>query len=87
MWIEALRVFDIGRKTKQTPWVIENVCGAQQWWGRPKDHCGPWYFWGWYPKVRFPKKVPKKMIPFGGTAKRARIPYEISEAFYKAVSK
>jgi site-specific DNA-cytosine methylase len=90
LWSEALRVID---EAKPKYWVIENVLGACEAWGRPKEHFCAWYFWGWYPKVKWPKKRLKKHgwdLPGWTTQKtklaRAAIPYEISEAFYNALT-
>jgi len=94
LWYEAFRCIDRGKRHRNTPWVIENVAGAQYWFGRPRDHCGAWFFWGWYPKVNFPNPPPTK--GFKGTYNKptiysppsrqsVRIPYSISKAFCKAI--
>ncbi|MCK5606115.1 DNA cytosine methyltransferase [Candidatus Pacearchaeota archaeon] len=86
LWYEALRVIDRGKKKRTTPWVIENVAGAQYWFGRPRIRCYPYFFWGWFPHPKLPSMLPGKDCQNEQTVgKRSRIPYEISLAFYKAI--
>lgn len=91
LWLESLRVFDQGKRTRLTPWVIENVMGAQHWWGRATQQTRPYYFWGFFPHVNLPKGYTyQKDIRWGRHNKktsmeRSRIPYEISKAFYDAI--
>lgn len=93
LWLEALRVFDRGKSTRLTPWVIENVGGAEHYWGKAIQHTRPFYFWGYFPHVDLPKGYTHQKDTDWNrhnkhtSQQRSRIPHEISEAFYKAVSK
>ena len=47
LWEAAVR---IGHEAG-VPTIIENVRGAQYWWGRAAYHCGPFYLWGAVPAI------------------------------------
>jgi hypothetical protein len=52
LWLEALRVI---KEAAPRYWVIENVKGAQQRWGRAPYHYGAYFLWGYYPLACLPK--------------------------------
>ena len=47
LWEAALRIAREAGK----PLIIENVRGAQYWWGRASWKCGPYYLWGDIPAL------------------------------------
>lgn len=47
LWQAAIRIAD----EAGLPLVIENVRGAQYWWGRADWKCGPYYLWGRLPAI------------------------------------
>lgn len=77
-------------------WVIENVSGAATWLndilGKPTQIVGPFYFWGKFPHIHMPLGFKHSKFtndtwssdPLRAN-KRALVPYEISEAFVKAL--
>lgn len=52
LWLAALRII---KEARPRWWIIENVKGAQQRWGRAPYHYGPFFLWGYYPPV--PAKI------------------------------
>ena len=47
LWESALRI----AHEAEAPVIIENVRGAQYWWGRASYKSGPFYFWGNVPPI------------------------------------
>lgn len=91
LWTHALRVI---HKTRPRYWIIENVKGAQQVWGRAPYHYGPFFIWGYFPKIDtkiswFESiKGIRSIESDGRSAKqRAMIPMELSNAIYQSISK
>lgn len=46
LWRDSLRVV---REARPRFWIIENVKGAQQVWGRAPYHYGSFFLWGYFP--------------------------------------
>jgi len=84
LWDQALRCID---EAKPKYWIIENVCGAQKMWGRPRFHWGPYYLWGWFPPLKGLGHCPGKDCDrIKDPAKRAMIPRALADAVYQAVT-
>lgn len=81
LWYEALRII---HASGPKYWVIENVRGAQRYWGRPRFNYGPWYLWGWFPNPRIPGNASRKMDKHNARD-RGRVPAELSGALYEAI--
>lgn len=68
-------------------WVIENVVGAIPYFGQPRVSYRPWFFWGFFPLPALPVKHSNKQSKkYKKPEMRAKIPYYISEAFYRAIT-
>lgn len=90
LWRTALAFIQASRPEY---WVIENVVGAQRYWGRASCHYGAWYLWGWFPP--FPSQwarttAPTKMSREGQhdasrALRRAAIPYPLAERIYESI--
>lgn len=67
--------------------TLENVKGALWYFGPAQHHIGPFYFWGNFPCPGQPKFAMRKKESMSSSwhAERAKIPYEISQAFLRAV--
>ena len=59
-------------------WIIENVRGAQRWWGKACWHSGPIYLWGYFPSFRCHVPYWKEHLSGKDREKRAKIPYMLS---------
>jgi hypothetical protein len=46
LWVDSLRIV---REARPRYWIIENVKGAQQRWGRAPYHYGSFFLWGYFP--------------------------------------
>ena len=55
LWLHSLRVV---KEARPRFWIIENVKGAQQIWGKTPYHYGPFFLWGYFPFQELP------MIPW-----------------------
>lgn len=83
LWYHALRIIHASRPAY---WIIENVAGAQRFWGRPRFHWGPFYLWGWFPNPRIPGNTHReKKMEKPNALERARIPDALSGAIYEAI--
>lgn len=51
LWLVALARISQARPRY---WIIENVKGAQQRWGRAPFHYGPYFLWGYFPEINLP---------------------------------
>ena len=51
LWLETFRVI---KEAKPRYWIIENVKGAQQRWGKAPFHYGSYFMWGYFPFERLP---------------------------------
>lgn len=68
-------------------YIIENVAGAQYWWGEADKSCHPYHFWGYFPPFDV-GDVPSKQQGKGWVAdpvEAARIPYNVAKALKQAV--
>lgn len=82
------RVLDLARPCW---WVVENVHGALKYFepvfGKARKY-GPFYLWGNFPDFKL-DVPPQKQRSHGrdakGRARRAAVPYVLSEALYKAI--
>ena len=84
-----LRCFEIVKELKPKYWIIENVIGAQKYFGRALFHLGPFYFWGWIPEIQSSTNhyFKSKLFPSEDRASlRAKIPYEVSKKIIGAIS-
>lgn len=76
------RCFDLVLEIRPKYWIIENVIGAQKFFGRALFHLGPYYFWGWVPKIESSTNFygKSKLFPSEDRASlRAKIPFEVSK--------
>lgn len=85
LWIEGLRVI---HEARPRYWIVENVKGAQQVWGRAVCHYGAFFLWGFFPAIRasIPWTTSLKGIRFTGAdhrsaAERAVIPRGVSQGY------
>ncbi len=84
-----LRCFEIVKELRPKYWIIENVIGAQKYFGRALFHLGPFYFWGWIPDIKSSSNhyFKSKLFPSEDRASlRAKIPYEVSKKIIGAIS-
>ena len=72
------------QRSRPKYWVIENVVGAQRFWGRAPYHYGAWYLWGWFPPLTLRSIAPRKMA-HRSALERARVPCELAEALYDTI--
>jgi hypothetical protein len=95
LWLKTLEIIKAHRPRF---WVIENVKMAQWVWGRAPFHYGPYFLWGYYPKLNLPNAWQKS---FKGThldrgtgrrwnekrtpEERSRLPPELCDAVFEAV--
>lgn len=82
------RCFDIVLELRPKFWVIENVIGAQKYFGRALFHLGPFYFWGWIPRIESSSNhyFKSKLFPSEDRASlRAKIPYEVSKKIISSI--
>lgn len=80
----------LARIIKPKYWIIENVRGAQRYFGRASCHLGPFYFWGWFPKIKSINKFyfKEKLFPsLDRKVKRAKIPYEVSKIIIEKINR
>ena len=91
LWLEGLRVI---WEAKPRYWVVENVKGAQQVWGRAPYHYGPYFLWGYFPPIRawVPWTESLKGIRFVGSdsrtpTERAMIPEVLAREVFRAIEK
>lgn len=68
-------------------WVLENVRGLKQYWGRPETkRVGPYYLWGHFPAFDVVLSDGGKMSISGEhPEERARIPYDLSDSLRRSV--
>lgn len=68
-------------------WVLENVRGLKQFWGREETkRIGPYYLWGEFPGFDVELVSKGKMDTAGRRPEeRAKIPYELADALRRAV--
>jgi site-specific DNA-cytosine methylase len=91
LWLEGLRVI---WEARPRFWVVENVKGAQQVWGRAPYHYGAFFLWGYFPKLKahVPWTESLKGIRFVGSdhrtsSERAMIPEALAGDVFRAVEK
>ncbi len=86
IWQAALRLI---AEAKPKYWVIENVVGAQFYWGPAQAHVGPFYLWGHFPDIGRPTLIDRKKESYASDqqAERAKVPYAISLALALAVER
>jgi hypothetical protein len=66
-------------------WVIENVAGAQHWFGEADKSCYPWMLWGHFPPFDAPDLRKKGNTPYQDRAETAKIPERLARALKGAV--
>jgi hypothetical protein len=68
-------------------WVLENVQGLKQYWGREETkRVGPYYLWGEFPTFDVAVSDGGKMSVSGtNPEERARIPYAIADSLRRSV--
>ena len=71
-----------------TWWVLENVRGATKYlnplMGEPRQSHGPFFLWGVFPAFRCRVKPFKEKLSSTARARRAKVPYALSEALARA---
>lgn len=86
----VFRSIELANILKPKYWILENVRGLQRYLGRASCHAGPFYFWGWFPKIKFNGQFyfKEKLFPSKDRkALRAKIPYEVSKQFIDRIMK
>jgi hypothetical protein len=81
LWQIAL---DIIHRSRPEYWIIENVCGAQRFWGRAPYHYGAWYLWGFYPPLPKGPRARHKMDS-RDALERARVPTWLADTIYEKI--
>lgn len=66
-------------------WILENVGGAQHWFGPADKVCYPWFLWGEFPPFDAPDLRSKGATWNQDPAETARIPYRLADAFRRSV--
>lgn len=69
-------------------WIVENVRGAIPHFGIPAQKIGPWCLWGYFPFIAVSLSMQMhRKSDYHTAAQRGAIPYELSEALYRAVTR
>jgi hypothetical protein len=67
-------------------WIIENVRGAVPYWGSPRQVIGPYFLWGYFPRIAYRGPfVRKEHLSSSADAARGAIPPGLAEAVVKAI--
>ncbi len=83
------------QRSRPEYWIIENVVGAQRYWGRASCHYGAWYLWGWFPPLpsawarsTAPTKTSREGVHTNDkvrAGRRAAIPTPLAEMIYDLI--
>lgn len=73
------------RHLRPTWWVLENVRGAVPWIGPAAQIHGPFFLWGCFPPFECRVEPFKERLSSTQKAKRAKVPYALSEALAVAI--
>jgi site-specific DNA-cytosine methylase len=66
-------------------WILENVAGAQHWFGPADKSCYPWMLWGDFPPFDAPDLRSKGETWNQDPSETAKIPYRLADSLRQSI--